>query len=105
MSTCIDESRVGWCQIGRETGPALARSGRPTRAVDDRWNRRVITEGFLVRHYQGAAGARDAALLDVAQDHLLSHLSTEGLFDRGLVSKGGTALRKVPCRRPRPVLN
>jgi predicted nucleotidyltransferase component of viral defense system len=54
----------------------------------------VITEGFLVRHYQGAAGARDAALLDVAQDHLLSHFSTEGLFDRGLVSKGGTALGK-----------
>jgi len=54
----------------------------------------VITEGYLVRHYQGAAGARDAALLDVAQDHLLSHLNTEGLFTRGLVFKGGTALRK-----------
>ena len=31
----------------------------------------MITEGFLVRHYQGAAGARDAAQLDVTQDHLL----------------------------------
>jgi hypothetical protein len=54
----------------------------------------MITEGYLVRHYQGAAGARDAALLDVAQDHLLMHLHSEGLFDRGLVFKGGTALRK-----------
>jgi predicted nucleotidyltransferase component of viral defense system len=54
----------------------------------------VITEGYLVRHYQGAAGARDTALLDVAQDHLLMHLHAEGLFDRGLVFKGGTALRK-----------
>jgi hypothetical protein len=54
----------------------------------------MITEGFLVRHYQGAAGARDAALLDIAQDHLLWHLNAEGLFARGLVFKGGTALRK-----------
>ncbi|HEY2043336.1 MAG TPA: nucleotidyl transferase AbiEii/AbiGii toxin family protein [Jatrophihabitans sp.] len=54
----------------------------------------MITEGFLVRHYQGASGARDAALLDVAQDHLLLHLHAEGLFDRGVVFKGGTALRK-----------
>jgi predicted nucleotidyltransferase component of viral defense system len=53
----------------------------------------MITEGYLVRHYQGAAGARDAALL-VAQDHLLTHLHSAGLFDRGLVFKGGTALRK-----------
>ncbi len=54
----------------------------------------MITEGYLVRHYQGAAGARDAALLDIAQDHLLTHLHAAGLFDRGLVFKGGTALRK-----------
>jgi predicted nucleotidyltransferase component of viral defense system len=54
----------------------------------------MITEGHLVRHYRGASGARDAALLDVAQDHLLSHLHAEGLFNRGLVFKGGTALRK-----------
>jgi predicted nucleotidyltransferase component of viral defense system len=54
----------------------------------------MITEGYLVRHYRGAAGARDAALLDVAQDHLLMHLHAQGLFDRGLVFKGGTALRK-----------
>lgn len=27
-----------------------------------------IIEGHLVRHYQGSKGARDAALLDIAQD-------------------------------------
>ncbi|MCL2466445.1 MAG: nucleotidyl transferase AbiEii/AbiGii toxin family protein [Micrococcales bacterium] len=54
----------------------------------------MITEGHLVRHYQGARGARDAALLDIAQDHALHLLDAAGLFDRGLVFKGGTALRK-----------
>jgi predicted nucleotidyltransferase component of viral defense system len=54
----------------------------------------MITEGYLVRHYQGAVGARDAALFAVAQDHLLMHLHAQGLFDRGLVFRGGTALRK-----------
>ncbi len=53
-----------------------------------------ITEGHLVRHYQGAKGGRDAALLDIAQDHALWHLHKQGLFDDGLVFKGGTALRK-----------
>ncbi|MFT3877518.1 MAG: nucleotidyl transferase AbiEii/AbiGii toxin family protein [Propioniciclava sp.] len=53
-----------------------------------------ITEGHLVRHYQGAKGGRDAALLDIAQDHALHLLHEEGLFDQGLVFKGGTALRK-----------
>lgn len=49
-----------------------------------------ITEGHLARHYQGVKGGRDAALLDIAQD--LIHQA--GLFERGLVFKGGTALRK-----------
>jgi predicted nucleotidyltransferase component of viral defense system len=53
-----------------------------------------ITEGHLVRHYQGAKGGRDAALLDIAQDHALWHLHQLGLFERGLTFKGGTALRK-----------
>lgn len=53
-----------------------------------------ITEGHLVRHYRGVKGARDAALLDIAQDHALFHLHEMGLFARGLVFKGGTALRK-----------
>lgn len=53
-----------------------------------------ITEGHLVRHYQGAKGGRDAALLDIAQDHALHRLYQLGLFEQGLVFKGGTALRK-----------
>jgi len=53
-----------------------------------------MTEGHLVRHYQGVKGGRDAALLDIAQDHALHLLHEAGLFDRGLVFKGGTALRK-----------
>ena len=53
-----------------------------------------VTEAFLTRHYQGVRGGRDAALLDIAQDHALYHLHRHGLFDRGLVFKGGTALRK-----------
>jgi predicted nucleotidyltransferase component of viral defense system len=53
-----------------------------------------ITEGHLARHYQGLNGGRDAALLDIAQDHALRVLHNSGLFDRGLVFKGGTALRK-----------
>ena len=53
-----------------------------------------VTEGHLVRHYQGVKGGRDAALLDIAQDHALHLLHQAGLFDQGLVFKGGTALRK-----------
>lgn len=53
-----------------------------------------ITEGHLVRHYQGVKGGRDAALLDIAQDHTLHLLHKAGLFQNDLVFKGGTALRK-----------
>ncbi|MDR2620237.1 MAG: nucleotidyl transferase AbiEii/AbiGii toxin family protein [Propionibacteriaceae bacterium] len=53
-----------------------------------------MTEAFLTRHYQGVRNGRDAALLDIAQDHALYHFHREGLFERGLVFKGGTALRK-----------
>ncbi len=34
------------------------------------------------------------ALLDVAQDYALYHLHQQGVFDSGLVLKGGTSLRK-----------
>jgi uncharacterized protein len=53
-----------------------------------------ITEGYLAQHYQGLKGGRDAALLDIAQDHALHALHNAGLFGRNLVFKGGTALRK-----------
>ena len=53
-----------------------------------------ITEGHLARHYQGRRGGRGPALLDIAQDHALALLHDAGLFQRGLVFKGGTSLRK-----------
>lgn len=54
----------------------------------------MITEGLLLRHCQGQRTFRDAALIDIAQDHALHYLHVTGLFDLGLVFKGGTALRK-----------
>ncbi|MBI5232147.1 MAG: nucleotidyl transferase AbiEii/AbiGii toxin family protein [Coriobacteriales bacterium] len=54
----------------------------------------MITEGYLVRHYQGRRGGRGPAVIDIAQDHLLYLLVREGLFDLGVALKGGTALRK-----------
>jgi len=54
----------------------------------------VITEGHLVMHYQGRRGGRGPAIIDIAQDHLLLHLAQAGVFDLGIVLKGGTAIRK-----------
>jgi predicted nucleotidyltransferase component of viral defense system len=54
----------------------------------------LITEGHLVRHYQGKRGGRGPAIIDIAQDHLLYRLSTEGMFELGISLKGGTAIRK-----------
>lgn len=54
----------------------------------------MITEGLLLRHCQGQRMFRDGALIDIAQDHALHLLHEAGLFDLGLVFKGGTALRK-----------
>ena len=53
-----------------------------------------VTEGHLARLYQGVRGGRDAALLDIAQDHAIYLLHQAGAFDAGLVFKCGTALRK-----------
>lgn len=51
----------------------------------------------LVRRHAGRSDAYGAALLDIAQDHLLSLIAGAGFFDTGdLVFKGGTSLRK--CR-------
>jgi hypothetical protein len=41
-------------------------------------------------------GGWDVGMLDIGQDHLLCHLFENGIFGRGLIFKGGTALRK--CR-------
>lgn len=55
----------------------------------------MITEGLLARHYQGSAGGRSPAIIDIAQDHVLAHLHAEGIMDLGIALKGGTALRKL----------
>lgn len=55
----------------------------------------MITQGYLSRHFQGRRGMADAALLDVAQDYALKYLSDQGVFDLGVVLKGGTSLRKL----------
>lgn len=54
----------------------------------------MITEGYLARHSTGRRGMKGPALLDVAQDYVLHFLHEQGLFDLGLVLKGGTSLRK-----------
>ena len=56
-----------------------------------------LTRSLVTRHALGRADAYDAALLDVAQDHLLYLLAEAGMFTDGqLAFKGGTSLRK--CR-------
>jgi hypothetical protein len=57
----------------------------------------ALTRALINLHGAGRADTYDAALLDVAQDHLLWLLAELNLFDGGgLVFKGGTSLRK--CR-------
>ena len=55
-----------------------------------------IQPGHIARHTPQGAGAqgRGAAIIDVAQDLLLRHLSEIGLADK-LAFKGGTSLRKL----------
>jgi predicted nucleotidyltransferase component of viral defense system len=56
-----------------------------------------LTRALIGLHGAGRADTYDAALLDVAQDHLLWLLSELGHFNTdSLVLKGGTSLRK--CR-------
>ncbi len=55
----------------------------------------TLTEALVRLHGAGRADTYGAALLDVAQDHLLYLLAELGYFDDGsLLFKGGTALRK-----------
>ncbi len=57
----------------------------------------TLTRALVGRHGAGRADTYDAALLDVAQDHLLWLLVELGLFADGrLIFKGGTSLGK--CR-------
>lgn len=57
----------------------------------------ALTRALILQHGAQRQDAYDAALLDVAQDHLLETLARAGFFDDGrLTFKGGTSLRK--CR-------
>lgn len=54
-----------------------------------------LTEGHVLRHIPPSSTiGRDVALLDIAEDFLLTHLYEAGLFEL-VVFKGGTALRKL----------
>lgn len=54
----------------------------------------MITDGFLARHHMGRRDMKGPALLDVAQDYALYYLHQQGLFELGIVLKGGTSPRK-----------
>jgi uncharacterized protein len=57
----------------------------------------TLSSALVRRHGAGRADTYDAALLDVAQDHVLWLLAELGLFgDGSVILKGGTSLRK--CR-------
>lgn len=57
----------------------------------------AVTKALVGLHGAGRSDTYGAALLDIAQDHLLSLLAQLGQFDDGeLIFKGGTSLRK--CR-------
>lgn len=54
-----------------------------------------LSPGLIARHAPNGQGGKEAAIIDIAQDLLLAHLETEGMFNDLLVFKGGTALRKM----------
>jgi predicted nucleotidyltransferase component of viral defense system len=54
-----------------------------------------LTQGHVLRHAPAQSPqGRDAAVIDIAQDLLLRHLSERGALTL-VAFKGGTALRKV----------
>ena len=56
-----------------------------------------LTRALVGRHGAGRQDTYGAALLDIAQDHVLWLIEQEGLFEGDdLIFKGGTSLRK--CR-------
>lgn len=55
-----------------------------------------LTRGYVQRHVPPDSQVDlNIALLDIAQDFILSHLQNSGYFDGLLIFKGGTALRKL----------
>ena len=59
-----------------------------------------LTEGHIARHTPTGSGApgREAAIIDIAQDFLLSYLEDHGKMDK-VSLKGGTAIRKFYAGR------
>lgn len=55
-----------------------------------------LTIGHIARHTPSGSGSqgREAALIDIAQDLLLSNLSAQGFLDK-VALKGGTGIRKL----------
>ncbi len=55
-----------------------------------------LTEGYIARHTPTGSGApgREAAIIDIAQDLLLSYLEDKGKMEK-ICIKGGTAIRKL----------
>ncbi len=83
--------------MGRQLVAALGEFGDPGRAERGGHDIPPVTlnRALVLRHGSGRSDTYDAALLDVAQDHLLWLLAETGLFDdHDLVFKGGTSLRK-----------
>ena len=64
------------------------------------FDRANITEGYLARHIPVGSGApgREAAIIDIAQDFLLSYLEDIGKMEH-VALKGGTAIRKLYAGR------
>lgn len=56
----------------------------------------ALTTALVSRHIRNRHGGWDVGMLDIAQDYILCILAEAGIFDSGLIFKGGTALRK--CR-------
>ena len=61
-----------------------------------RFDHTNLTEGYIARHTPAGSGApgREAAIIDIAQDFLLSYLEDCGKMDH-VCLKGGTAIRKL----------
>lgn len=59
-----------------------------------------LTEGHIARHIPTGSGApgREAAIIDIAQDYLLSYLEDIGKMNQ-VSLKGGTAIRKLYAGR------
>ncbi|MBQ9489378.1 MAG: nucleotidyl transferase AbiEii/AbiGii toxin family protein, partial [Lachnospiraceae bacterium] len=59
-----------------------------------------LTEGHIARHTPTGSGApgREAAIIDIAQDFLLSYLEDSGKMEK-VSLKGGTAIRKFYAGR------